>query len=281
MQRWSAGALVSICLAVSACSGGGATVTPATPTPTPTPTPPTPAAATATISGRITDQQTGRGIVEALVRIVDGPNMNQAAVADANGNYTLPGLTPATFTLQVSAGGYATVVRDVDLRADAVLSIVLQASTRTIAGTVTDAATHGVLPNILVVVPEGPSAGISTRSDASGRYTIAGVSSSTTDIQASAIGYLTISRIVPIGGDARIDIVMTRTASVPAPPPPPAPTPGPTPPSGAIVITFASATGSVSDYREAGFSVAAALANWSDPPVRPAGAMGGPTISAP
>ena len=249
--------LIAICGCWTACGGDHSTIaSPSNPT-----NPSTPVAQTFTLSGRITDQQSGRAIGGALVQILDGPDVNKAAISDANGNYTLSGLTVATFTVQASAKGYGTSTQRIDLRVDSTLGLALQISTRTISGTVTDATSRGILPNILIVAFNGPSAGMSTRSDASGNYTLSGVSSDTTAIQASATSYLTSTWSVPIGGDARVNIVMTRTVGTPTPPLP-TPTPEPTPSPGSVIIRFTGASGAVASYSESGFSIATTAADW-------------------
>src|SRR5437879_1779278 len=96
--------LIAICGCWTACGGDRSTMSPPTNQTNHT----TPGAKTFTLSGRITDQQSGRAIGGALVQILDGPDVNKAAIADANGNYTLSGLTVATFTVQASAKGYGT-----------------------------------------------------------------------------------------------------------------------------------------------------------------------------
>jgi hypothetical protein len=246
-------------LLTAACSG---TKTPTSASSTSSAGAPAPAAQTAfTISGTVTEQQTGHGIATALARVLDGKNANRAAVTDGSGAYVIAGLEAGDLTLEFSATGYSSLSQKISLQADTRAGAVLIAASRTITGTVTDATSRGVLPNILIVVADGPSMGSSNRSDASGNYALSGVSAASTRLQASATSYLTTNASIPIGSDVRRDIVMTRTGA-PSPEPIPAPPPtAPTPPSGGVVITFDGAS-SVSGYTESGFTISPTTPIW-------------------
>src|SRR5262245_12828199 len=188
-------ALIALCLCLSACSGND---TPTTPAPPATPTPSTPV--TYSLGGTVTEQS-GNGIASALVQIMDGPDVNKAVVTDRTGAFTLGGLQSGEFTVNITAAGYTSLTQKVTLRADARLSFALQVGRRVISGTITDATSHGVLPNILVAVSSGPNAGQSTRTDATGSFALAGISNEITLLQASATSYLPSNRAVPAGGD--------------------------------------------------------------------------------
>jgi hypothetical protein len=97
-------------------------------------------------------------------------------------------------------------------------------TTFTVSGTVTDATSSGVLPNVAVA-----GAGRSTTTDGSGTYAIAGVSSGNNTFAASATGYVTSSATVTVGGNTRQDFVLARVATSPTPTPTPTPAPTPTP----------------------------------------------------
>lgn len=248
--------MVSACLWLTACAGQSST-------PTQTPTAPSPAPpATYALTGSVSDQQTGRAIASALVHVMDGVDANKAAVTDSNGTYALTGLHAGEFNLNVTASGYSVLAQKVAVQADTRLSFALQAARRTISGAVTDATSRGVLPNILIVVSNGASAGQSTRTDAAGNYTLTGISAEITSLQASATSYLTSNWAVPAGGDVRVNIVMTRTSG-PAPTPIPVPPPtDPPPPSDGVVITFRTGAGDLTTYTESGFAVSPTAASW-------------------
>src|SRR5262249_12628561 len=151
-------ALIAMCLWLSACADDKTPTSPAPPS--------TPTAATYSLTGLVSDQQNGNGIAAALVQVMDGPDANKAVVTDGTGAYNLGGLRGGEFTLNASAAGYSLLSQKVTLRADTRLSFSLQPARRSVSGTVTDATSRGILPNILVAVSSGPNAGQSTRTDA-------------------------------------------------------------------------------------------------------------------
>jgi carboxypeptidase family protein len=243
---------------VSLACGSNATTSPQ---PTAAPTAASTPAATYTLSGQVIEHGTGRSIAGALARVADGQDTNKAAVADADGKYTLGDLRAPTFSLEVSAGGYDTWRQSVDVRTNPTLSIALDASIRTVFGTITDSFSRGVLPNILVGAADGLTQGASTHSDATGTYKLV-VASNTTLLQFSAVSYLTkLVRIQSAGGDLRLDVVLDRTGGATPVPSPPAPTPNPAPPAGGAVITFDGAA-NANGFQQAGYTVATTLASW-------------------
>ncbi len=73
------------------------------PEPTPEPVPPPAPVADRTIAGTVLDQDTGVPLAGATVTLVE---TGQSAVADDLGAFTFSGLTPGSYTLSVSLGGY-------------------------------------------------------------------------------------------------------------------------------------------------------------------------------
>ena len=252
-------ACLGVCLcAVACCACGKANggTTPTSPSAPPAPAP------LLSITGAVTDQQSGRGIASATLTVTDGPDLNKTARTNSSGTYTLGGLQPGTITLSVTAAGYSPLVHKVTVQTNTTQSFTLLIAKRTISGTVTDGISRGVLPNILITVFEGPNAGQSTRTDSQGRYSLVDVSSETTAIQASAMSYVTSILVVAVGGDAQVDIVMTRT-TIPSLPPVVVPQPpNPAPPAGGVVITLDGGSGTLTSYTEAGFVVTPTAQTW-------------------
>lgn len=71
---------------------------------------PTPSASAPgiTVTGAVTDRDTGAGIAGAAVATVDGANARRAVAADASGHFSLAGLAPGSVTVTASAVGYST-----------------------------------------------------------------------------------------------------------------------------------------------------------------------------
>ena len=246
-------ALVCICVFVTACAGSDAT----SPSVAPTKSVASPATSPVySVVGAVTDQKSGRGIASAQVRVTDGPNVNKTAVSDNSGVYLLGGLQPGEITLNVTAAGYASPTQKVTVQADTHVNFALQAAGRIVAGTVTDATSHGVLPNIVVAVANGASAGMSTRTDSAGTYTLAGVSADATRLEASAPGYATADYPVTGSENVLVNIVLARL------PPPPPPTASPIPDPGNVVITFAGGAGALTTFVQSGFTITATSASW-------------------
>ncbi len=82
--------------------------------------------------------------------------------------------------------------------------------TYTLSGTVTDNFSHGILPNIVVQIATGPNAGAMTRTDATGTYTLTGLSPATASVTFSAVSYRTTTTTVTIAGDTSLDMVLPR-----------------------------------------------------------------------
>lgn len=88
-------------------------------------------------------------------------------------------------------------------------------STFTLSGVVTDAYSRGMLPNISIQIDGGANTGMSAKTDATGRYVIAGVSPGTITVTMSALRYLPQRQTITIGSDARLDGVLQRNDALP------------------------------------------------------------------
>jgi hypothetical protein len=87
--------------------------------------------------------------------------------------------------------------------------------TFTLSGTVTDNFSHGILPNIVVQITSGPNSGVTTRTDATGNYAIAGLSPGTFNVSFSAVSYYTVTNTVTFVADTRLDVVLPRNLLIP------------------------------------------------------------------
>jgi hypothetical protein len=66
----------------------------------------TPASSTVTLTGTVTDGTSGGILPGILVQITDGVNGGMSVKTTSNGTYTLPGVTPGSFTMQLTATSY-------------------------------------------------------------------------------------------------------------------------------------------------------------------------------
>ncbi|HTD97638.1 MAG TPA: TonB-dependent receptor [Mucilaginibacter sp.] len=83
------------------------------------------ATAQLSVSGKITDQQTGAALPGATITI----NAANGSVADASGNYRISGLKTGTFAIKVTYVGYEPIVRNLVLTADTAINFRLAGST--------------------------------------------------------------------------------------------------------------------------------------------------------
>jgi hypothetical protein len=89
----------------------------------------------------------------------------------------------------------------------------------TIAGTITDGTSGGVLPQI-----EVSSGGQAVRSDGSGHYQLTNVASGAVTVQFAAASYVTQTKTLTLTENTVLDTILQRGAA--PPPPPPAPSSG-------------------------------------------------------
>jgi hypothetical protein len=88
------------------------------------------------------------------------------------------------------------------------------ASTYRIAGTVTDATSGGILPNINIQAADSAGNTPSTKTDGAGAYAIGGLAPGSITVTASATSYQTTKLNVSVSSDTRVDVVLPRTACV-------------------------------------------------------------------
>jgi len=84
------------------------------------------AAAQLSISGKVTNQQTGEGLPGATITLL---NSSIKVIADTGGRYRVENLKTGAYTLKVSYIGYQTITKNLFLNADAVIDIALINST--------------------------------------------------------------------------------------------------------------------------------------------------------
>lgn len=142
---------------------------------------------TSTITGTVTDSESGDPLSQAQISIDSGRGAVRRAVTDAQGRYRIT-VKPGTYTLEASAVGHRTWMTIVSVTAGgtatANYSLVpspaavegvssSKAIVATIIGTVIDAAGHAVAGVIVRVQPDNPTASAHTNGD--GVYVITGL----------------------------------------------------------------------------------------------------------
>jgi hypothetical protein len=145
-----------------ACGDHGSATTVSSPTPT------------FSLNGTVTDSTNASGIVGATVRIVDGPNVGKSATTDGSGSYSITGLQPSGFTVNVYANNYGSQSIGVTLTSTETLSFRLNhppPQNVTLTGQVTDGATSAPISGATISI----NGKYTTATDSFGNYRVAGV----------------------------------------------------------------------------------------------------------
>jgi carboxypeptidase family protein len=119
-------------------------------------------------------------------------------------------------------------------------------------GQVTDSATGAGIPGATVFIADGPNAGRSTRTDASGNYSLAELLQSGFTVNVSASNYVSQSTGVTLTSNQMLSLQLTPQPTTPTPP-------------GAIVIGFNGLIvhdATVTNYTESGFTISTGSAAW-------------------
>ena len=139
--------LVALCVSLAACGSDAPTApTPSpapapSPVPAPSPTPPPAAAPPFTLSGRVTDLNTGAPLAVTSVTIIDGTDTGRTTTTDAAGAFQLADLGLGGRTVRFRHEGYDSVFRGVTLVSDTSVSIGMRPAMQSLAGTWTGSLT--------------------------------------------------------------------------------------------------------------------------------------------
>jgi uncharacterized repeat protein (TIGR01451 family) len=164
------------------------------------------------VSGRVTDFATGLGIEGAYVNVTDALGNTQGAVTDADGSYTIAGITPGLQQIIADATGYfRTVLADLTVEQDVATADVDLAlgEAASLTGAITDAT--GPVAGALVNLYDGLDLVAAVSTDATGRYLVpeipAGIYTIEIDYWSAAThtDTVTIGRADDITFDAELD----------------------------------------------------------------------------
>jgi hypothetical protein len=171
-------------------------------------------ALTGSVSGTVTDEETGQPIANAFVQFT--PAGNQAAAVGgytaADGTYLVAGIPRGQNTVTVQVAGYLGASRDVTVRADSVgqnapadFELVGGDTSVDVTGIVVDVLTR--LPVVAAQVTVGSAAPVQAGSD--GRFAVADVPVGDQPVTVVASGYEeleTVVRILPGMGDVTLEL---------------------------------------------------------------------------
>jgi PKD repeat protein len=154
-----------------------------------------------TLTGRVTNGQTGTGISGARVASSGGSTTTNSA-----GNYTLTGVPSGEHLVTASAPGFATTSQPqlVPPGAVATLHFSLVGSGR-VSGRVTASDTGNAIAGAAITYTGG-----STTTDAGGNYSVPNIAAGPQTLTGSALGYSSTNQTVtvPVGGSVTVNFVL-------------------------------------------------------------------------
>jgi len=150
------------------------------------------APATGTISGTVTDATTNKPIGSATVTLG-----SLTTSTSFQGTYSFSDVPAGTYTLTVTAGGYASQSKQVQVSqgTSQTLNFSLQPAATTVSGTVIDATTSTPVPSATVTLGSQ-----TTTTSSAGSYTFSNVQPGSYTITASANGYNSTSKQIQVSG---------------------------------------------------------------------------------
>jgi hypothetical protein len=176
-----------------------------------------------TLTGTV-KTQAGTPISSGVVSITDGPpaNIGKSATTDSGGGFRIGGVTSGASTVSITAAGYQTLNRTVQISGDSVPVdfVLLLSSTPTyeVKGIVTG-FDGGPVGNATVAITDpapNPNAGRTARTDSKGAYSLSGLAFGAVSLSVSATAYQTSTRAVQMLASvtsAAIDFALTPTVS--------------------------------------------------------------------
>jgi hypothetical protein len=174
-------------------------------------------ATTGTVRGVVSDASTGAPLAGAFVSVAGGPS----AMTDASGAYQLTDVAPGAIVVEASKSGYASLAGSGTLRAGGMLvfSPALAPGSNnpsaTLVGLVTRASDGAPLPGVTISVTGASTDQAVT--DASGGYSIPGLSPGIVQLRAALAGFDDVTGAVSLVGNSTVTFspVMYPTGTTP------------------------------------------------------------------
>lgn len=143
------------------------------------------------VSGQIIDAGTLQPISAATVDLLQNSVVVASLLTDAQGNYTLNGLTPSQYTLRAAANNYGSASVGVEIISNtaATVNISLTSLPGTVSGTITDSLTTLPIPSATIQIYQGTTLISSGLSDANGAYSLQGLKGGNYNILVTAVNY--------------------------------------------------------------------------------------------
>lgn len=146
-----------------------------------------------TVSGTVTDADTTDPIPGAVVLAYNGQVIRGSSITDANGNYTITGLDPGSYTMIAIAAGYERGLQGAIVNSGVTTTVNFALNTQPgdILGTVEEEGSGDPIEGATVEVFQGTTLVGSATTDPSGNYIINDLSPGSYNVTSSAEGYQT------------------------------------------------------------------------------------------
>ncbi|MCL2322588.1 MAG: carboxypeptidase regulatory-like domain-containing protein, partial [Oscillospiraceae bacterium] len=168
---------------------------------------------TVTVTGVVTDKETGVPIPNATVTLTDDQGNTFTAQTDKNGEYTINDVPTGDYTTNVTADLYnpetdlISVNEDTNYNAELDKTIVIV----TVTGTVTDESTGLPIPNATVILTDKDGNTYTAKTDLNGEYTINDVPTGDYTTNVTADGYNPKTDSISVTDDTTYDAELSRT----------------------------------------------------------------------
>lgn len=174
---------------------------------------------TGTVSGTITRASNGTALSGALVELLQSGVVTASANSAANGGYSFPNLSPGTYDVRISAGGFITELRSGNSVAIGVTTTVNVALhiPGAIAGKVTTSDGTTAIAGASVKIRQGATPGGAATTNATGDYTISGLRPGASTVEAAAAGYATRNQGSTVVGGATTTVNIRLDAPIAGP----------------------------------------------------------------
>jgi YD repeat-containing protein len=159
---------------------------------------------TGTLSGTVSSSANGSAISGATMQALQNGAVKASTITASNGTYSFTGLAAGKYDLKASAASFGNALQNsitVTAGQTSTANFSLSAPA-TISGTVTQADGTTPISGASVQVYVGSAGGSSATTDGTGSYSIAGISTGSYTVQATANGYVAQSRSVTLSGSA-------------------------------------------------------------------------------
>ena len=162
-----------------------------------------------TISGRVTDTNTGMGIADATIT-AKGP-LQKSNTTDIDGYYTISNLLPGDYTVTATASGYASESKTATVYSEVTTPVNFDLHMLSIIGKVYDAIT----PNIGIAQSNVTADSYSILANSTGYYQLVDMPAGDYTVTAAAPGYASQSKpaTVSLGTPDVVDFAMEQVPS--------------------------------------------------------------------